>query len=291
VDAVVLTTGGYGADPDGFLRQYTPDYELLPTTNGPWATGDGIHLGVEIGAKLRNMDKVQVHPTGFLDRNNRRASSVILAPEALRGSGAILVHPASGKRFVDELSTRDVVTRAIFVVTEGMTTPFVYLVMNDEACIKFQNATLGFYRAKGLLKYYPGGAEEFSKSEQGYPPAANLKQTFQEYSKGADRGRDSTGKTTFPVLFSHTEPLHVAAITPAVHYTMGGLDVSPATTAVIHNGSTDPSTIAGLFAAGEVTGVTHGKNRLAGNSLLECVVFGRIAGNEAANFAMTGAAH
>lgn len=80
---------------------------------------------------------------------------------------------------------------------------------------------------------------------------------------------------------SPTEPIYAAIVVPAIHYTMGGLKIDEATRVIDEHGKP----IVGLFAAGEVTGGVHGSNRLAGNSLLECVVFGRIAGKSAAQSA------
>lgn len=79
----------------------------------------------------------------------------------------------------------------------------------------------------------------------------------------------------FPVAsISPNEPIYTAIVTPAIHYTMGGLKIDQKARVLDEQNHPIP----GLFAAGEVTGGVHGSNRLAGNSLLECVVFGRIAG-------------
>lgn len=83
----------------------------------------------------------------------------------------------------------------------------------------------------------------------------------------------------------------IAMITPAIHYTMGGLRIDTKARALKELGDGDAtslSPIPGLFAAGEVTGGVHGVNRLAGNSLLECVVMGRIAGQNAAAAVASG---
>lgn len=90
---------------------------------------------------------------------------------------------------------------------------------------------------------------------------------------------DEFGKDTFPTTFSPNERISVAYVTPAIHYTMGGLAYNENCQVL----STSGKPIEGLYAAGEVTGGLHGKNRLAGNSLLECVVFGRRAGKKAAS--------
>ncbi|KAJ7168946.1 flavoprotein subunit of succinate dehydrogenase/fumarate reductase [Mycena filopes] len=94
---------------------------------------------------------------------------------------------------------------------------------------------------------------------------------------GADGDPFGSSDNTEP--YTPTEPLHVAIITPVVHYTMGGLAVD-ASGRVLTTADSGP--IPGLWAAGEVIGGVHGRNRLAGSSLLEAVVFGRIAGEGAA---------
>jgi succinate dehydrogenase/fumarate reductase flavoprotein subunit len=70
---------------------------------------------------------------------------------------------------------------------------------------------------------------------------------------------------------------HVAVITPVIHYCMGGIAANERSEVLSRHGSVIP----GLFCAGEVMGGVHGSNRLGGSSLLDCVVFGRIAGREA----------
>merc|ERR1712070_13440 len=81
-----------------------------------------------------------------------------------------------------------------------------------------------------------------------------------------------------------TQKFYVAIITPVIHYCMGGLEVDVNSLVLDQKGNPMP----GLYAAGEVAGGIHGNNRLGGNSLLDCVVFGRVAGRHAAQ-AMLGA--
>merc|ERR1719433_736812 len=81
-----------------------------------------------------------------------------------------------------------------------------------------------------------------------------------------------------------TEPFYVAIITPVIHYCMGGLEIDT-DSAVLGPGN---KAIPGLYCAGEVAGGVHGNNRLGGSSLLDCVVFGRVAGRAAAKY-MLGA--
>lgn len=90
-DAVILATGGFGcsamAGGDGLIARYRPDLMGCPTTNGAFAQGDGVKMGEELGAALVDMDKVQLHPTGFINPKDPSNPTKILAPEAIRGCG------------------------------------------------------------------------------------------------------------------------------------------------------------------------------------------------------------
>ena len=114
--SVVFAAGGFANDrtsADSLLAKYAPHLSKLPTTNGVWATGDIIKATVGDRLSLVDMDQVQVHPTGFIEPSRPDAETKFLAPEALRGCGALLLD-AAGRRFVNELGRRDHVTRAIF---------------------------------------------------------------------------------------------------------------------------------------------------------------------------------
>uniref|UniRef100_A0A0G4G8H0 fumarate reductase (NADH) n=1 Tax=Chromera velia CCMP2878 TaxID=1169474 RepID=A0A0G4G8H0_9ALVE len=273
--AVVLATGGYSHDrsADSFLSKYAPSVVNLPTTNGNFAEGDGVRLGLGVGAGVVDMDKVQVHPTAFVDPKDPLSSVKFLAPEALRGSGGVLVD-SFGERFCNELGRRDEVSEKILSLPGGV----AFLLLNDEAADIFGRPNLGFYSFKGFFVEYPDA--QSAASALGFPQGS-LESTLRRYSESAERGEDSFGKKVFPVkAFDPNKKVMIAKITPAIHYTMGGLKINPFSQ--VQGENAEP--ILGLFAAGEVTGGVHGKNRLAGNSLLECVVFGRISGKAAASF-------
>eukprot|EP00899_Mesostigma_viride_P009902 jgi/Mesvir1/18913/Mv18902-RA.3 len=350
-DSVVLTTGGYGRDRE-LLTEFVGPMCLFPTTNGEQTTGDGVKLARAIGAQLKQMEQVQVHPTGFvplaavlehakdgtLTRSTWAGRQVFLAPEMLRGAGGILVD-RSGARFVDELAKREVVSNAIIrhcqeedavlqdptceVTAEQVPLPVSFLVMNDEVMKKVGAGVFKFYESQGLLKRvnnaselckYLGLYEEVflntlaeyadscDKSVAVQVAAGTLDPEFVAEASDLDvhcegmggvklklpaaRWIDVFGKSWFPTKLRPEEPFWVAAVTPSVHYTMGGLAINTSTevmqppTKASKDGK--PHRIQGLFAAGEVTGGLHGQNRLAGNSLLDCVVYGRIAGQRAA---------
>ncbi len=91
---------------------------------------------------------------------------------------------------------------------------------------------------------------------------------------------DGLGRCVFPDTMDLASGWYVARITPVVHYTMGGVAVDERARVLREDGEV----IEGLYAAGEAAGGVHGGNRLGGNSLLECAVFGRVAGLEAGGF-------
>jgi predicted heme/steroid binding protein len=108
-------------------------------------------------------------------------------------------------------------------------------------------------------------------------PAKKLEETFNTYNEIAKTKKDPFGKKFFDkVPFTINDEYHVAIVTPIVHYCMGGLEVNADAQVMGPKGP-----IPGLYATGEVCGGVHGANRLGGNSLLDCVVYGRVAGNTA----------
>lgn len=277
-NAVILATGGYGQDRGGLLKQYAPQFMGFPSTNGKFATGDGISIAAQIGANLVDLDQVQIHPTGFVNPEQPDAQTVFLAPEALRAAGGILLNHEA-ERFVDELGTRDAVSVAMLKqckprFSNNMAT--AVLILNEQAAIAFQKPVLDFYASKKLVQRVENATALANRENWSLD---KLRATFQAYEAAAqDLSPDPFGKKLFPVTFSMDEPLYTMYVTPSIHYTMGGVQFN--VNAQVLDRESRP--IPGLYAAGEVTGGLHGMNRLAGNSLLECVVFGRTAGRNAA---------
>jgi len=288
-DSVVIATGGFGRDrsANGLIAKYRPDLVGFPTTSGPYAVGDGIALAEGIGANLVDMDKIQLHPTGFIDPANPLNPTKFLAPEAIRGSGAILVN-SNGTRFVNELELRSVVAKAILDNCSSYPDggpPFAWVLMSPSAQELFGPAVLDFYKNRLGLFEDAETVDDIAKLIG--CPSETLKDTIAKYESAFKAGVCiETDKTVFPSLISNSDSKFVLArVTPAIHYCMGGLDINAAgeVQEVIEKSVVGKHRhIRRLFAAGEVTGGVHGNNRLGGNSLLECVVFGRIAGDRAA---------
>eukprot|EP01113_Clastostelium_recurvatum_P024127 TRINITY_DN287_c0_g1_i1.p1 TRINITY_DN287_c0_g1~~TRINITY_DN287_c0_g1_i1.p1 ORF type:complete len:1181 (-),score=481.34 TRINITY_DN287_c0_g1_i1:55-3597(-) len=273
---VIIATGGYAADfgPDSLLATHRPDLlaKKLATTNGDHCTGDGIKMGVAIGANPSDMKWVQVHPTGLVDLNEPDAQVKFLAAEALRGVGGLLLNK-EGQRFCNELGHRDYVSGKMW---ENDRAPY-RLVLNGKGSKEIE-WHCKHYCGRGLMKRY-ANAHELAK-DMGVP-SATIEKTFREYNDIAKSGNCPFGKKYFDNLpFTMDDEFHVAIVTPVLHYCMGGLEVD-AESAVLGQGGKQ---IQGLWCAGEAAGGVHGENRLGGNSLLDCVVFGRVSGNNAAKY-------
>jgi hypothetical protein len=155
---------------------------------------------------------------------------------------------------------------------------FAYCVLSEAAAELFGRGSLNFYwQRMGLFRRVDNlaGLAEAIGSDEG-----RLRETLQQYEQSSRNGSlcPLTGKSVFPSVVGPEGPYYVAAVTPTIHYTMGGCRISAG--AEVLEASSGRA-IEGLFGAGEVTGGVHGGNRLGGNSLLECVVFGRVAGERA----------
>jgi len=276
--AVVLASGGFAGcvarkGADGLLAKYRPDLVDLPTSNPPSATGDGMIIAEAIGARLMDMEYVQVHPTGFIDPNNPEEKELTLATEALRGHGALLINQ-KGRRFVNECWHRDWVSEA-----EKTQHGSIYIVMNSGVAKDCAVPFVKQYTGLGLLAHFESGRAFCSKYNVPYD---NFCDTLKVYNKLAKRGYSPCGKDRFENAPFYPEDKYVVGIvTPLLHYVMGGVEINR--NAECLNKSRQP--IPGLFGAGETTGGVHRKNRLAGNSLVDCVVFGRIAGASASKYA------
>ena len=262
--AVVLATGGFGANLE-MCAEYNPDLAGFVTTNSPCATGDGIRMAEAAGAATVDMEQIQIHPTVY------QATSLMVT-ESVRGGGAILVN-ASGERFVDEMETRDVVSAAEIAQEGG----YAYLVFDQAQ--RDNLSAIDSYVSNGLTVQadtIEGLAEEMGVD------AANLQATVEAWNKAvAEQNDEAFGRTTGMDVDISVAPFYAIQIAPGIHHTMGGVTIDT-TAAVI---GVDGEAIPGLYAAGEVTGGVHGANRIGGNAVADIIVFGRIAGQSAADYA------
>merc|ERR1719502_1611569 len=254
-------------------------------------------MGEAIGAKTIDLEWVQVHPTGLVKPDDADAKVKFLAAEALRGVGGLILD-MNGKRFANELGRRAYVTGEMW-----KNKPPFRLCLNKAASDEII-WHCKHYTGRGVMKYYESG-EALAKDmgvdlkileeehDQHYQAAQKTAKdpdggSWPAYPSGkswdARSGPTGSGKKFYHNIIEgkdvKTQPFYVAIITPVIHYCMGGLEIDEKSRVY----STGKKVIPGLYAAGEVAGGVHGNNRLGGNSLLDCVVFGRVAAEDCAKY-------
>lgn len=264
--AVIIATGGFGANNEMVAEQNSA-LEGYITTNANGAQGQGITMATadDVNAATVDMDQIQLHPTVHVEGDN-----AVLITEGLRGDGAILVNQG-GERFTDEVGTRDVVSAAENEQEGG----YAWLII-DQAMAD-ASAVIQGYIEKG---YAVTGETYEELAEAMDMDADTFSATMEEWNKCVENKKDEKfNRTTFADKLD-TAPYYAIKVQPGVHHTMGGLVINSNTEVL----DTDNNVISGLFAAGEVTGGVHGANRLGGNAVADFVVFGRIAGAQAAEY-------
>jgi succinate dehydrogenase/fumarate reductase flavoprotein subunit len=179
--------------------------------------------------------------------------------------------------------------------------PTFYLVLSEAAAASGGKHT-GFYEFKGLLQKVQGleglakwivrdGGADGDHDDGGHDAASSttattLEATLTDHETAASssKGEDEFGKTVFNNVPTSKDGIYyVGKVTPVLHYCMGGLKIDTQGRVLLKNEQQQGQQqqqviIPGLFACGEVAGGVHGDNRLGGNSLLECTVFGTIVG-------------
>ena len=261
--AVVLASGGFGANLDMVVK-YKPELKGFMTTNAAGIQGQGIEMAEAIGAATVDMDQIQIHPTV-------EANTAALITEGLRGDGAVLIN-AEGKRFIDEVGTRDVVSAAEIAQTGS----YSWLVV-DQAMVDASSVIQGY-----IKKGYTVTGETYEELGKAMGvDAAAFAETMDKWNGYVEAKNDPDfGRTSFANPLN-TAPYYAVKVTAGVHHTMGGLKINANTEVLNEKGEVIP----GLFAAGEVTGGVHGANRLGGNAVADFTVFGRIAGAAASDYA------
>lgn len=270
---IVLATGGICADlsgQDSMIKRFRPDLADYPQTNSPLTTGDGQKIAESsLDANLIQMDQIQVHPTGFVQLKSPETilnKSKFLCGELIRSIGGILLSPLTGKRFINELTTRDEVTNAVLASCD--LNPVAVILVSET---DYEKAPLhiGFYMSQQLM--FKGTVSDVLTKYSQIIPSLSLSEEaltegINEY--GTMIGNDIYKRSHFGSAIGET--FYFGFITPVLHFSMGGIETTEESQVKTQNGVTIPN----VYAIGEVSGGVHGANRLCGSSLLECVVFG-----------------
>lgn len=269
---VVLATGGFGANPE-MVKKYNPKIdERFKTTDAPGTTGEALYMAERAGAQLVNMGYIQTYP--ICDP----ISGVIELIADARFDGAIMLNQ-EGKRFVEELQRRDILSEAILKQTGG----YCWVLWNDKIgsisnTVKEHPTEYEAFTKQGIMATCDDlkCVADFTKI-----PFDSLKGTVNRVSSMTGKGNDKDFNHRSGLVDMTQGKYYVIKAVPSVHHTMGGVRINEKAQALTAEGKAIP----GLWAAGEVTGVTHGTNRLGGNAYTDIIVFGRIAGKAAAEAA------
>ena len=269
---VVLATGGFGANAK-MVAKYNPAIdERFKTTDAPGTTGEALYMAERAGAQLVNMQYIQTYP--ICDP----ISGVIELIADARFDGAVLLNQ-DGKRFVEELERRDVISNAIL----NQKGAYCWVLWNDKIgsisnTVKEHPTEYEAFTKQGIMKTCDDlkCIADFTKI-----PLDQLQATTKRVSSMAGKGNDKDFHHRAGLVDLSQGKYYVIKAVPSVHHTMGGVRINEKAQALTAGGQVIP----GLWAAGEVTGVTHGTNRLGGNAYTDIIVFGRIAGKAAAEAA------
>ena len=266
--AVVLASGGFGANFD-LMCAFNPSLANAVTTNHPGATGDGIRMAEAVGAATVDMEQIQLHPTVY------QATSMLVS-EKMRSLGAILVNQ-DGVRFTNDLATRDAVSNAELQQPGG----YAWIIFDQN--LVDNNKSAAQYIEQGMA--VTGATYGELAAAMGVDAEAFV-ETMETWNQAVADGVDREfGRNNGMDADLSTAPFYAIQIAPGIHHTMGGVKIDTATRVIDTTGKPIPA----LYAAGEVTGGVHGGNRIGGNAVCDFVVFGRIAGANAADCAAAGA--
>ena len=276
--SVVIATGGFGANVEyrqevntGVWSDVVLDSTIGCTNINPCAQGEGLKLAESAGAELVGLADIQLHPCGT-------PGTGLMEDIRTSGRNRIFVNEA-GERFVNEGAARDTLCKAIFAQTNST----YWVVVNklrypDITTPDANGATIENMVATGHVTA-ADTVEELAAATG--MDAAKLQASIDAYNAVvAGEAEDELGFVANNTADAQmTEgPWYACRKVPTVHHTMGGIRVNLSSQAV----DADGNPVAGLYAAGEVTGGTHGENRLGGNAIADCVTFGRNAGVQAA---------
>lgn len=277
---IVMATGGFSYDikfRQEIDKNITPD---LGCTNHYGATAQALKVMMRNGAATVDLNWIQLGPWGSPDEEGFGIAPVFAIPAFSYG---VMVDARTGKRFVNELADRRIRSEAIFKIHKNPDGSLTHpIVICDSVGAK---GTTKANVQRGIDKKVIRVFDTINDLAKFYSiPYEGLKQTIDNYTKYAHNGKDEEFNKPFfkfdGIVPDLTKPPFYAwRAIPKVHHTMGGVKID--TKANVLDKNDNP--IKGLFAAGEAVGGPHGASRLGSCAIPDCIVFGRIAGKNAAN--------
>ena len=269
---VVMATGGFSRNL-WFRMQQDPQLDArLDSTNHLGATGEGMLKMFEIGAAPIQVDQIQLGPWSSPDE---KGFGLVSQFNTIAGFPmGIMVDVRNGKRFCNELADRKARTDAILGLMENGKPVYPVCFVDSKAVEKAQTLKNGLkYGVIWKFDSLEAIAEHFKMPVQEF--VAQVKRWNEFVAKGKDA---EFGRALVLAKPIDKPPFYAVRVWPKVHYCMGGVGITAKAEVVDVMGKPIP----GLFAAGEVTGGTHGASRLGGCAIADGLVMGRIAGDSSA---------
>ncbi len=267
--AVILATGGFAQDKK-FRSALNPSLtDDIESTNHPGATAESLIEAIRIGAMPIQLSQIQLGPWASRDEEGFGVGSMF---SMLAGFPyGILIDKKSGTRFVNELSDRKLLVDAM--LTSGREAVAIV----DCKGVRYAS-TLEKCLKRGVVQQFES-LEELAVENQ-IPPGA-LAQTVKKYNEYVIKGIDEEFGKPLSANLSPIQypPYYSIRLISKVHHCMGGIQIN-SKAQVLHIATHRP--IGRFYAAGEITGGIHGASRLGSNAITDCLVFGRIAGRNAA---------
>ncbi len=263
---VIACAGGFAANAK-LCGLHDPRLEKLGTTNHPGATGEVLNNLIDLGAQTTTLDYIQCIPGGLPDGKKY--------PNLFTHVNRFVFTNLKGQRFIHEDARRDVLRDAMLAQPEMVAWTIV-----DAEGFELQKNSKGpeneAARQAGTL-FIGNSIHELAK-KIGVRPE-DLKKTIDTYNKAVETKKDPMGRA--PNMLVHKiakAPFYAGLVTMKRHHTMGGVVINADAEVIDRDGNV----IKGLWAAGEITGVVHGTNRVGGNAMADIFTFGRVAGQSAA---------
>ena len=266
--SVIMATGGYARNAKLAMQYDKRVTEDMPSSCNISATGDAIVMGQEIGAGLKNMELVQIHPLG--DPQNGGVATFV--GNWLGVEDYVMVNDEA-KRFTAEDGRRDEIANAILEQPNKE----MWLLVDSTDITDDRKDQIADLVATGHS--FQADTIKDLASQISLDPDT-LEETVDGYNAVIDAGTDTMVDPGKKLLGDKVTdaPFYASKRICTIHYTMGGLAINTDAQVTKEDGTP----IANLFAAGECTGGVQGGNRLGGNSFTDIIVFGRIAGQNAA---------
>lgn len=274
---VVLATGGFAAN-SKMVQEYNTsgkwnDLSKVMTTNRfSSSQGDGITMALEAGADLTDMEQIQLLYLG----NVKDGQLTKYPPRDVNGTDQIIFINKEGERFVREDGRRDEICLAVMGQTDSMFYMLEsadgpgYVDITDPEWRSADGFTFDYLEENGYILV----ADTLDEmAEKLGCDADTLKATVDNFNASVDGAADEFGRTLYTTKLENG-PWVATARQACIHHTMGGVSIDTEARVLDESGAP----IAGLYAAGEVTGGIHGANRLGGNAVVDTVVFGKLAG-------------